>query len=749
MHRPCRIQLIFSAALCLITAGVSHAQKLSFTSHPDGYDAASIDLPDLFTGALAVDPENENRVFASVGSFGEMRLALVDLETETSWIVAAGPFGSIGGLAVLSATQTAIVENGSNPAGPPDKTILLASDLDGDGDFDDPGEIEELIAPILVGPDAPFGFSGAQSRVVPPGNPSGISSGSLMVQTADGGGNAELLVIVDPLGAPAYRPIDGAYFSGFDFNGGFDFDSEGNILLGSLSSATFQGEIFALVNTNGDEAIAPDESNLLVRDANLPFGISDLAIDSENEVFGASGGGIQTFPVPGDPLTAEATPTTFALTDSFFLSGILFNTKQKPFEPFSGPEGAKLVVGDGIGTTNLLVLSPSGSEPTPTPTVSPTPTPTFPAPFCEDLGLYVLDSYGGRHRVGDHVVQITGGLYFGRDVARDMESVDSGDSTRVADLAVLDSFGAVQFVRNPEAALSQMFYFPEGSSPECGFAVDVEVSNDSTGLWVLTEAGGIFRAGSAQGDGGAQLGGDAADLCAVLNIPFGGAVPRNSTLPSDDGARLRAVGFAVVQSGDPADPEGFIILDSQGGHYLFDGDGNSLDDGTAGSILNAGTVYPFFRGLDIARDVELHPAGTKTAGLAIYDGWGGVHPVPVQPTAGSRVAFLRNDPPITSVGLPYIQSGFDDPMTEADEGDPETVGIDVASIFRDLEFCAAPTGDGVYVLDGFGGIFAFGNTRVTPDSVASRFTGAPYFFPAPLARDLEPQTEAETGFDAE
>ncbi|MCB9770172.1 MAG: hypothetical protein H6752_18390 [Candidatus Omnitrophica bacterium] len=742
-----RIQSM-ALAVCLFSLHGAQAQKLNFTSAPQGYEATSIDLPNLFTGALGVDPTNENRAYASVGSFGENRLALVDLETETSWIVATGPFGAISGIAVFSATQIALVENGSNPEGPPDETILLATDSNADGDFDDDGEIEELIAPILIGPDSQFGFNGAQARIAPLGDPSGIPSGSLIVQTADGNGNSELLVIEDPLGSPAYRPDGAAYFSGFDFNGGFDFDSAGNILLGSLSSTTFQGQIEMLVNTNGDEDIDPGESNLIVEGERLSGGLSDLAIDADNHAFCTSSGIVATFAVPVDPLNKEATPSVFIETDSFFLSGILMNTKSKSFIPYSGPDGAKMIVGDGIGTTNLMILTPSASSATPIPTATATPVIT-PAPFCEDLGLYVLDSFGGRHRVGPNVVQITGGLYFGRDVAVDMENVDSGDGSPNADLAVLDRFGAVQFVENTTATPSQMFYFPEGSNPECGYAVDFEVTHDSTGFWVLTEAGGIFRGGSTTPGDDARLGNDAAELCTVLNIPFGGDVPRHPDLPQSDGATIRAVGFVVVQSGNHSNPDGFVVLDSQGGHYVFDGEGNSFDDGVEGSILDSETKYPFFMGLDIARDIELHPVGTAVAGLAIYDGWGGVHPVPVEDTAGGRVGFLRNDPPITTVGLPYIQGGFDDPSTGEDEGNPAEVGIDVGSIFRDLEFCQAPTGDGIYVMDSFGGLFAFGNTRLTPDSVATRFSNSPYFFPNPLAVDVEAQTVAETEFRAD
>ncbi len=409
--------------------------------------------------------------------------------------------------------------------------------------------------------------------------------------------------------------------------------------------------------------------------------------------------------------------------------------------------------GDGtqspISTVGAAVRTGDVGTPTETPT---TPPATFtPAPDCDDSGYYILDSLGGRHPVGTDVVQITGSLYYGRDVARDMENVTRDPAgAPTADLAVLDTFGAVQFVQNPANAPVQMFYFPEGTDPACGFAVDVIMTSDSQGFWVLTEAGGIFRAGTAlPGGESAQLGGAAADLCSALNIPFGGSVPRDANVGDGTGrGMIKAVGFTVVEGASAANPTGYVILDSQGGHYIYDGNGAVLDDGTANSVLAGGTAYPFFRGLDIARDIELHPAGTNVAGLVIYDGWGGIHPVPVEfdlvnDPPQTQVAFLRNMAPAqtTNVGLPYIVAGFDD-----NGGTAGTV-LDVDSIFRDIEFCATTGGNGVYTMDAYGAVFAFGNTRANADNTSPRFTGGPYFFPDKFARDLEPQTE--TGFETD
>jgi len=322
-----------------------------------------IPLPRSFAGALGADPDDDSVLYASIGTYLDTQIAKINLETVTTTIIAQGPFGNIAGIAVLNATQMVLVDNGSAPGGPPDKTILLASDFNTDGDFDDDGEITELIAPILTGY---FGWSGAQARVVPPGNPCGIPSGSVLVQTADGGGTGEILVITNPLGTPAFRPADGAFFNGFDYNGGFDFDSHGHLMAGSATVVdpvffTISGRIFSLINTDGDDIIEESESNIIVDTDQLPAGIADLILDGEDDAFCVSGGAVYTFRGPDDPLHGTSTVSTFASTNSYFLSGVMINSKDLPFDPYSGPRGATLTIGGGFGETNLLTLKPVGS----------------------------------------------------------------------------------------------------------------------------------------------------------------------------------------------------------------------------------------------------------------------------------------------------------------------------------------------------------------------------------------------------
>ena len=342
--------------MCILTFAVSNlaeAVELEFISSPGGYETGSIALPKPFAGAMGAVPGNDNLIYAVIGSWPDYHLALINLTDKTVQIVCDGPFGYVGGIAPISETQVVIVDNGLDK-------IFLATDINRNGNFDDAGELAELIQPILPGTD---GFTGAQARIVPPGNPSGIPSGSVVIQTADGGGAAELLVITDPTTAPAFRPLGGPYYTGFDFSGGFDFDRQGRIMMGLVTLSSWAGSIRALVNSNGDEDIDAGEANTIV---DWELGMADVMIDAENDIlfggFNASfQGTIRTCPVPDDPLTAIAAPRDLAVTNSGYLSAILLNSKTKPFDRGTGPNGATLLIGGYVGldsADNLLTLTP-------------------------------------------------------------------------------------------------------------------------------------------------------------------------------------------------------------------------------------------------------------------------------------------------------------------------------------------------------------------------------------------------------
>ena len=331
---------------------------------------------------------------------------------------------------------------------------------------------------------------------------------------------------------------------------------------------------------------------------------------------------------------------------------------------------------------------------------------------------------------------------------------------------MLDGYGGAHFVTSPSCDIQQDFYFgnvDKNEFPE-GRAVDLEMSTDSLGLWVLTDYGGIYRAGSTKEPSEEALVPNT-DRSGVLgfDVPFGDM--RDPELVDTLGASLRAVSLVVIDMNGDSRAEGYIILDSQGGRFHLQPDGTSFTGGSFDGFPDnhpfrlldpEGYVWPFFKGLDIARDMEIH---ATLEGLVILDGWDGIHPVPVD-VESNPVYFANNrvsnadDTPMQTVGMPYVTRGYDDPTTEdEDEGNPDEYGIDSESIFTDLEFSMG-CGDGLYTLDKFGGVFVLGAAREIEEEPVPQFGGSPYFFPFLYAEDIEmfggdetEYAEDETGFD--
>lgn len=343
-------------ALCLTLALMSQSRQsaagtLVIHLVPIGYTTGSIELGTDYAGALAQDPSDPNRLYATTGFFGSQSIIAVDIAAGTTATVATG-FGSIGGIAVFSNGDLAITENFTSD------TIFRAHDNDSDGKFLAAGEVTELIAPIL----ADGNFSGAQAAVAPTGNASAIPAGSLLVQTADGGTSSELLAVQDPLTTPSFHPAGGAYAAGFDYNGGFAFDPAGNIVLGS--AGFFSGEILALVNTNANQSIDPGESNVLVGGGALSLGVSDLSVSKESRVFfGENSGTVRAFDLPPNPLSGSASPTAFAQTNATYMSTIRMDFPDRTFAAGASGTTARLYLSGYLPgfavATNIAFIQPA------------------------------------------------------------------------------------------------------------------------------------------------------------------------------------------------------------------------------------------------------------------------------------------------------------------------------------------------------------------------------------------------------
>jgi hypothetical protein len=334
---------------------VSFAAHVNVTGIPYGYGVQSIELGVAFAGSIAQNPLNDNQVFVSVGGFGTNSVVRVDTQLGTTTTV-TGVLGVVAGMTILSNGDLVITETFTS------NTILRARDLTADGDFLDAGEITELIAPILT-----VDFTGAQAAVAPAGNVSGIPAGSLLVQTSDGATDSELLVIENPTTTPAYRPPGAAYYSGYQYNGGFAFDQAGNIIFGisQFSMITFlsSGKIAALVNSNSDPDIDPGESNVLVDETTLNAGLTDLTVSNEGTAYYTeNSGAVKGFQLPANLLTGSGSPSTFLQTDSAYLSIARIDFPGRPFVPTTSSPRARMYVAGldaSFGSaTNLLIVSP-------------------------------------------------------------------------------------------------------------------------------------------------------------------------------------------------------------------------------------------------------------------------------------------------------------------------------------------------------------------------------------------------------
>lgn len=343
-------------AVVALTTGAS-AQTLVPNSVETGYSVRSVELGVPFGGSIAPDPANPGQFYVSTGFFGSQSVLRVDIDAETTETV-AGPFGNVGGISVLEDGSLAITENFSSG------TIVRAVDLNIDGDFFDAGEITELIAPILVD----FSFSGAQTVVAPPGNAAAIPAGALLVQTADGTTASEVLVVDMPTTAPEFRPSGGAYYSGFQFNGGLAFTSNGSLLVGigqfDFMFFTASGRLVACVDGDADGTIDAGESNLLLDESALANGLADIACTAEDIVLTvANGGNVGRAGLPVDVLSGPATPLADLLqTNGTYLSSARLDDPAKTFAPFASAPRARLVVGGYVPpfdqATNLLVVEP-------------------------------------------------------------------------------------------------------------------------------------------------------------------------------------------------------------------------------------------------------------------------------------------------------------------------------------------------------------------------------------------------------
>jgi hypothetical protein len=136
--------------------------------------------------------------------------------------------------------------------------------------------------------------------------------------------------------------------------------------------------------------------------------------------------------------------------------------------------------------------------PTNTPVVTYTPTNT-PTGY---LAFFVLDDYGAVHTGGAaNQCSLTGGPYFGWDIARAMDLIYGLPTTNSSKLgvAVLDGFGAVHTYSSSRPPQNFYFYPTLGdiATDIAVFQVDMNGLKGAIGIFVLDRTGTLWAAGEA------------------------------------------------------------------------------------------------------------------------------------------------------------------------------------------------------------------------------------------------------------
>jgi hypothetical protein len=347
-----------SVLLCVVVlvvgaASVVPAAGLRFIDPPNGYEIGFVNLgPGNSVTTLAVDPAGERHVYAAGMFGGRERIVRINLETSSRTMVFDCPSTvSVAGFAVLTSATIYVSDNYH------DHLLVLRDFNPRDGDFNDPGEARDLIAPILTDPT--FGWTGSAVQIVRAApNRLGLSAGTVLFQSEDGGTTlGEVLAVKDPLTSPAYQPAGAAFFTGADYGGGIAIDAFGRLAVAS-SSYPELGRVWVCEDRSGNGAIEPGEARLLALDGvtSGASGLSTLAVDGVNRAYvttalptgGAPLSEIMAFYLPADPgASPRVEVARFGTLDSPYVSSIIL-TSAKPFWP-RARNGATMIIAGYVG----------------------------------------------------------------------------------------------------------------------------------------------------------------------------------------------------------------------------------------------------------------------------------------------------------------------------------------------------------------------------------------------------------------
>jgi hypothetical protein len=273
----------------------------------------------------------------------------------------ADEFGSVATIVIDEAAGVLFVGDNAVGARGVGDSIFRVEDLNGDGDALDEGEV------VLYAPDGAIPFISGMGMAV---------SGELYAANAEGD-QGDLFRVVDLNGdGDALDPdevtvwatdIEVMFLAGVEAVEGPD---RGVVVWVNDAS----GDVFRLEDLNGD-GDADDEGELTSAATGLPGGY-DLALDMEGDLFVSAGTALYRLSGGEAVLFDDLSDT------AGFLTGVAFDTRQRPFEPYAAGGAHLYLAYLDTSWGNPAEVFAYAPEPmataTPLPSATPEPTATMP-----------------------------------------------------------------------------------------------------------------------------------------------------------------------------------------------------------------------------------------------------------------------------------------------------------------------------------------------------------------------------------
>ncbi len=289
--------------------------------------------------------------------------------------------------------------------------------------------------------------------------------------------------------------------------------------------------------------------------------------------------------------------------------------------------------GPGTGSPTPTPTPRPTATQTPTPTGTPTPTPT---PRAEDVMVFVLDDYGGVHIGGAaNSISLTGGPYFGWNIARALQLVFGLPTDRGVGALVLDGYGALHTLscRRP---MQNLYFDSDVATDFAVFQKDLSGVPGNIGAFVLDRTGKLWACGEADMQVAAQ-GSLTPALDGVTNYAVDVELADQTGASGwimDNHGNVQAFGGATAPNFPVSAQNNWVRLVAVGDQLVrMDAAGNLSWSGTP----NEAWTLPMLDG-DMLIDLEVEPG----RGFIALDRFGAIYAtgIAVRPPAGQGPPYF-------------------------------------------------------------------------------------------------------------